>query len=273
MELPMLRALVLLPALALPSLVAPPALAQVAAVEDAQQPAPGKRIVAKRPVSKAQPSLPPPNAPPISDADASAGAKPVGPRKLGTSEPIDDATWDAMQGKSWRPKMGCPTREKLALLKVPYIDFAGVERTGEMIVAAASAADVLGAFAELYRARFPVASMRLIDKFAGNDIASMAANNTSAFNCRAVTGGTRLSEHSFGTAIDLNPIQNPYVTGSRTLPAAGIAFSAVKARLPSEKGLVTSDDVVVKAFARIGWSWGGNWGSPKDYQHFSKSGR
>ena len=151
--------------------------------------------------------------------------------KLGSATDVDDATWQVMQGKSWHPNIGCPARDKLALLKSPFIDFFDQEQLGEMIVAKGVSVEVLQIFAELYRIRFPIASMRLIDTFAGRDVASMAANNSTAFNCRAITGGSRLSEHSFGTAIDLNPVQNPYVTGLRVMPIAGQQFGTLKARL------------------------------------------
>lgn len=193
--------------------------------------------------------------------------------KIGSAGEIDDATWRAMQGKSWHPGLGCPERSQLALLKIPYIDFFGKDQLGEMVVAKSVSVEVLQIFAELNRNRFPVASMRLIDAFGGRDLASMTANNTSAFNCRATTGGSRLSEHSFGTAIDINPIQNPYVAGLRILPVAGQQFGSPKARLDAKQGLLLEGDSTVKVFAAKGWKWGGSWSSIKDYQHFSKSGR
>ncbi len=150
-----------------------------------------------------------------------------------------------------------------------YRDFAGRSATGELVVAASVASDVVGVFAELYRIGFPIASMRLIDDFGGSDDQSMAADNTSAFNCRTITGGGGFSEHSFGTAIDINPVQNPYVSGSLILPAAGSSFLA----RPASPGVLHADDPVVAAFDAIGWSWGGSWSDPVDYQHFSQSGR
>ena len=98
----------------------------------------------------------------------------------------------------------------------------------------------------------------------------MAADNSSAFNCRPVTGSTgRYSEHSSGTAIDLNPVRNPYVSGGTVLPEAGRAYLA----RPVEPGVILPGDPVVEAFAGIGWTWGGSWSDPIDYQHFSLSGR
>jgi len=100
----------------------------------------------------------------------------------------------------------------------------------------------------------------------------MAANNTSAFNCRTVAGTDRWSQHSFGAAIDLNPIQNPYVTEAGISPSAGKAYARSSARRPTVKGLITSDSAVTRAFRAAGWEWGGDWTSPKDYQHFSAAG-
>ena len=97
----------------------------------------------------------------------------------------------------------------------------------------------------------------------------MAANNSSAFNCRPVTGGSRFSEHSYGTAIDLNPVQNPYLSGAVVLPEQGRAFTA----RPPAPGVILPGGAAVTAFARIGWTWGGTWTNPIDYMHFSVSGR
>ena len=98
----------------------------------------------------------------------------------------------------------------------------------------------------------------------------MSANNTSAFNCRAVTGGSSWSEHSFGTAIDVNPLVNPYVSGGTVLPPEAAPYADRTADAP---GMIHVGDVVVETFAGFGWVWGGTWSSPKDYQHFSTSGR
>jgi poly-gamma-glutamate synthesis protein (capsule biosynthesis protein) len=131
---------------------------------------------------------------------------------------------------------------------------------------------VLEVFAELHRGRFPIASMQLVDKFDGADDRSMAANNTSAFNCRRKTGGQSLSEHAYGKAIDINPVQNPYVASSGTQPPAGRDYDTARKRAAERPGMIRDNDAVIRAFARIGWKWGGSWGSPKDYQHFSQSG-
>ena len=138
---------------------------------------------------------------------------------------------------SWRP--GCPVPlEDLRYLTLTHHDMTGGVVTGELVVHA-------------------------------DDDASMAADNTSAFNCPAVTGGTGWSEHSYGRAVDVNPVENPYVRGTTVLPPAGAAFVDRHAA----PGVILDGDVVVQAFAAHGWQWGGHWTSPKDYQHFSTTGR
>jgi poly-gamma-glutamate synthesis protein (capsule biosynthesis protein) len=170
---------------------------------------------------------------------------------------------------SWRP--GCPVPlADLRYVTVTHVSSDGTDQPGELVVSARSAEAIVSVFAELYRQRFPIASMRLVDDFGGDDASSMAANNTSAFNCRAVTGGSSWSEHSSGEAIDLNPVQNPYVSSSGSVqPDAGRAYLP---RSPGP-GVILAGDPVVQAFAAIGWSWGGAWTSPVDHQHFSASGR
>jgi poly-gamma-glutamate synthesis protein (capsule biosynthesis protein) len=178
-----------------------------------------------------------------------------------------------MQGKSWRPGLGCPGRETLALVKVPYRDFGGQARTGSLVVAAAVAKPVAAAFTRIFAGGFLIARMDLVDRYGGDDDASMAANNTSAFNCRFVEGTAHLSAHAFGLAVDINPVQNPYVRGGETAPAAGRRFDTPpkrgEAHARGEPGLIMPGDRVTKAFAAQGWIWGGAWRSEKDYQHFA----
>ncbi len=165
---------------------------------------------------------------------------------------------------------GCPVAPAdLRYLTVTYRGFDNADHAGELVVAASVADDVVAIFHALYDNRFPIASLRLVDDFGGDDDASMAANNSSAFNCRPVTGGSGFSEHSYGTAIDLNPVQNPYVSGDVVLPPAGAGHLS---RSP-EPGVILAGDATVDTFARFGWSWGGAWTGPIDDQHFSVSGR
>lgn len=179
-----------------------------------------------------------------------------------------DATLAARMAPSWRP--GCPVAlSDLRHLTVTHRGTDGVDHAGELVVAATVADDVVAAFRTLYEIGYPITSVRLVDDFGGDDDASMAADNTSAFNCRAVTGGDGFSEHSYGTAIDVNPVQNPYVRGDTVLPPAGRDFVS----RPDLPGVLHAGDSAVAAFTGIGWTWGGTWASPTDYQHFSLSGR
>ena len=114
--------------------------------------------------------------------------------------------------------------------------------------------------------------MRLIDAYGANDRRSMAADNTSAFNCRFVSGKPGVwSQHAYGRAIDINPIENPYVVPSSgyVSPPAGRRFADRSRNAP---GMVHRRDAVVRAFAKVGWEWGGRWPGAKDYQHFSATG-
>jgi poly-gamma-glutamate synthesis protein (capsule biosynthesis protein) len=175
---------------------------------------------------------------------------------------------------SHRP--GCPVPlAELRLLRVKYVGFDGAPRTGELVVHQDHAEAVTGVFAELYDARWRVARMRLVDAYRGDDDRSMAANNTSAFNCRRVAGSPDWSEHASGAAIDVNPVQNPYVTDGLVAPPSGQRFAGIDRTrgVAAPRGVIRRGDVVVRAFARIGWEWGGNWSTAKDYQHFSASGR
>ncbi|MCW2679283.1 MAG: hypothetical protein JWM62_684 [Frankiales bacterium] len=175
----------------------------------------------------------------------------------------------ARLGSSYRA--GCPVGPAdLRLVQVTYLGFDGRPHQGELVVARAHAAGMVTVFRRLYEARFPVQRMRTVEQYGSDDDRSMAANNTSAFNCRAVAGGTGWSEHAYGAALDLNPVQNPYVRGTTVEPAAGRAYVD---RRDVRTGMVVAGDMVVRAFAGVGWEWGGDFRTLKDYQHFSASGR
>lgn len=142
--------------------------------------------------------------------------------------------------------------EALRLVSLSHFDFDGRTREGELVVHADHADAVVSVFEALFAARFPIEQIRLVDEFDGDDDLSMAANNTSGFNCRRATGSEQWSEHAFGRAIDLNPVQNPFVTSSgAVVPPSGAAHSERDARVP---GLIIDDGPVVAAFDRIGWA-------------------
>ena len=184
-------------------------------------------------------------------------------------EPIDGRLAARMTPSSWRP--GCPVPlSDLRHLRVDHMGFDGSERTGELVVHRDVAFTVAVAFKRLWDAAFPIERMRLVDDFGGSDAASMAANNTSAFNCRRVSGTSRWSEHASGTAIDINPVQNPFVAGGVVEPPGGRDYLDRRAERP---GMVLADGPAVAVFDSLGWAWGGRWSSSKDYQHFSRTGR
>jgi hypothetical protein len=170
---------------------------------------------------------------------------------------------------SWHP--GCPVPvEQLRALDVSHFGSDGAVHTGRLIVAADRAQELIGVFADLHDARFPIERMEPIDVYGGDDNRSMSANNTSAFNCRLATGGTGWSEHSYGRAIDINPIWNPYVKGTTVLPPEAAEYVD---RTRTDAGMIHAGDAVVGALEARGWQWGGYWTSLKDYQHFSTTGR
>lgn len=226
---------------------------------------------------------PPPDAP-ASDAAArdvgrvqvSTNTAPSGPTFRPSPSPkytveirmIDEAVAARMTA-SWRE--GCPVPlEDLRLLEIAHFDFAGAVGQGELVVHHDVADDVAAVFRTLFAVEYPIERMELVDVYGGDDTASMEANNTSAFNCRTVAGTSKWSEHAYGRAIDINPLVNPYVRGGYVSPAAGAPYVD---RSVAHMGLITSGGEVVEAFSSIGWEWGGNWSSAKDYQHFSQSGR
>jgi hypothetical protein len=161
-------------------------------------------------------------------------------------------------------------KERQRIVDVLYYSFDGKIHKGQIVIEQRLAGDIREVFRVALEAKFPINSVIPIshERFHKNgaynsDNQSMLANNTSAFNYRKVTGGKKLSMHSYGFAIDINPVQNPYIKGGILLPEGAI-YS------PSVPGTLTKDSPVVKAFKRLGWTWGGEWKSLKDYQHFEK---
>ena len=171
-----------------------------------------------------------------------------------------------MIGVSWQP--GCPVPiDDLRIIEMNHWGFDGtVHEGGRLMVHEDVADEVVAAFGEVFDARFPIRRMELIEQYGGSDDASMAADNTSAFNCRPITGSPgRFSIHSYGKAIDINTVENPYVRGTTVLPPAGVEYLD---REDVRPGMIVKNDAVVKAFKNRGFDWGGSWHSLKDYQHF-----
>jgi hypothetical protein len=174
-----------------------------------------------------------------------------------------------MTGVSWRPGCPVPLRD-LRVLTLSHRRFDGGVGTGRLIVHEDVAQDVVAVFRRLYRAGFPVRRMVPVDAYRGSDFRSIEADNTSAFNCRYVDGTRRWSEHAYGRALDLNPIENPYVSGGTTSHRASVPFLD---RTRHRPGMAFEGGAAVRAFDAVGWGWGGRWVGVKDYQHFSASGR
>jgi len=182
---------------------------------------------------------------------------------------IDGDLRQRMVGSSWHRGCPVPLRD-LRLVKLRFRDFRGETRAGRLVVHRSAAPRIVRVFRRLYRVGFPIRRMRLVDAYGADDHRSMNADNSSAFNCREVAGRPGVwSRHAFGRAIDVNPVENPYVSGGHVSPAKGRRFAN---RGWLRKGMIPPRGHVVRAFAGIGWEWGGGWYGTKDFQHFSASG-
>jgi hypothetical protein len=200
----------------------------------------------------------------------------AGDAREGTILPVTQALCDDMKKHNViRPgwPVGC---ERLSLVKFSYLGFDDrIHDDGEIMVMDAAAENVLRIFTKLRDIRFPIAKARLINHYDGDDDASMADNNTSAFNARNVAGTNSLSLHAYGLAIDINPVQNPYVQrlGGRPTfgPPAGAAYANRPNGPQAKDALPGLAESVIDVFADEGFSiWGGDWKNP-DYQHFQVS--
>lgn len=213
----------------------------------------------------------------VSEAPTTVSSTPVSPpTAVPSTAPREPVFWAAIRpvdagelGVSWRP--GCPVGvTDLRAIELHHWNERGEVLEGVLVVHADHAEDLVGVFASLFDARFPIQSVRPITAFDGDDDASMRANNTSAFNCRTISGTSTWSQHAYGGAVDINPLVNPWVRGGVVDPPEGAPFVDRSVDAP---GLVRPGDVVTRAFAEIGWGWGGDWTTTLDYQHFSHNGR
>lgn len=181
---------------------------------------------------------------------------------------IPDSIWKNMQGKSYTDECTL-TRDELRYVHVLHVDFAGRVCEGELIVNRIIAEDVLEIFKELYEADYAIEKIVLIDYYNGDDEASMEDNNTSAFNYRVIEGTDIISQHGKGLAIDINPFYNPQVKETKdsvtVLPEDADAYAD---RTQDFKYKIDHDDLCYKLFTEHGFTWGGDWSTGKDYQHF-----
>lgn len=165
------------------------------------------------------------------------------------------------------------TMDELRYIHIWHYDFDGNPAEGELICNESIAQDLVEIFYELYRNEYQLEKVLLIDEYDGDDTASMEDNNTSCFNYRPVAGSTNLSKHAYGLAVDINPFYNPYITyekdGTENIsPAAAVNYADRSSNFAYK---IDENDLCYKLFIQHGFTWGGNWNSSKDYQHFQKA--
>jgi hypothetical protein len=176
---------------------------------------------------------------------------------------------DVLVRSTWRD--GCPQNpENLRYLTVSFYGFDGLAHNGEIIVDAGETEDIVGVFEQIHAERFPIEEMRVISREELEAPGTGDGNVTTGFVCRPVVYSTSWSEHAYGRAIDINPFHNPYRRGERVVPELASAYLD---RDDVRPGMIANGDVVTRAFAEIGWGWGGNWRTADDWMHFSSSGR
>ena len=188
-----------------------------------------------------------------------------------TIDTISDAVFQRMEGKSF--KRDCTVkRSELRYLRLSHYDAEGKEHIGELVCNKMIASDLKEIFQELYKRHYPIQRMQLVDDYDADDEQSMRANNTSCFNFRRIAGSTKLSKHSQGLAIDINPLYNPYVKrqANGTLivqPANATCYADRRKAIPYK---IERDDLCYRLFIKHGFKWGGAWTRQQDYQHFER---
>jgi len=187
--------------------------------------------------------------------------------RLFISREVPEEVQNRMIGKSMPESIPIPF-EELRYLTLPYFDFNGEIQTGEMVCNKSIAEDLLFIFKALFRLKYPINSIRLIDDFDGDDEASMQANNTSCFNYRTVQGINQLSNHAYGKAVDINPLQNPWVPGNQVHPSNAKEYADRSKDFPHK---IDHNDPCYILFKSRGFFWGGDWSHSMDYQHFHKT--
>ncbi|MGH3488343.1 MAG: M15 family metallopeptidase [Actinopolymorphaceae bacterium] len=184
--------------------------------------------------------------------------------------------WSKTVRKAWRSdvrysyRSGCPLGpSQLRVVRMPFRNWALDDQYGTVIVRARVVNDIAAVFKSAHARTWAIRRVQPVDAYKGSDPASMRADNTSAFNCRKVTGNPyRLSRHSYGDAIDINPFENPYVTARKVYPEGSRTYLN---RKNYRKGMLRRGDAVESVMRRLGWPWGARWRYP-DYQHFSENG-
>lgn len=187
--------------------------------------------------------------------------------------PISDAVFKRIWLKSFKEDCSIK-RDELRYLRVLHANKEGLPQMGEIICNKAIANDLLYIFRKLYEANYRIERMVLIDEYDADDEKSMSANNTTCFNFRKVSGSTKLSKHSYGLAIDINPRINPYVRtrAGKIEPANGKDYAYKRTNKPGQALLfINRSDLCYKLFTERGFIWGGSWKYNIDYQHFQKN--
>jgi hypothetical protein len=192
--------------------------------------------------------------------------RPVTDEYVWTIGPIPD---DVLARSTWRD--GCPVGlDNLSYLTFSHHGFDGELHTGELIVHATVAEDIIWVFGELFAAEFPIEQFMVTTMDQLDAPPTGDGNRSGAFGCRPVAGrDTGWSQHAYGLAIDINPFHNPYRKGDLVIPELASFYLDRSLDL---RGMIGPDSVVVEAFAAIGWKWGGNWTSLDDWMHFSQNG-
>lgn len=184
---------------------------------------------------------------------------------------IDEELKTTMQGCSFKDE-NIVSWDELHYLQVLHRDNDGNSIVGEMVCNVSISEDLLQIFKELYKNNYPIEKMLLVDRYGGDDEASMRDNNTSCFNQRSITAGGRVSKHSYGLAVDINPKYNPYykmkVNGKANIkPESSADYLNREADFLYK---ILKGDLCYRLFKQHGFHWGGEWASGKDYQHFEK---
>lgn len=190
-------------------------------------------------------------------------------------EAISDNLRRYITGISYPAEDAEITLDELRYVHIWHYNFDGDPAEGELICNEAIAQDLVEIFYELYRNEYQLEQVHLIDEYDGDDISSMEANNTSCFNYRPIQDSTKLSKHALGLAVDINPLYNPYITYNTdgTEDVSPVSGSAYADRSTPFSYKIDESDLCYKLFTQHGFTWGGNWNSCKDYQHFQKTVR
>jgi hypothetical protein len=222
------------------------------------------------------PGVPPPQHPVASQAQPAPASQPSAAPTPAPKRPrvftakVSRIRQRAQVRYSWH--LGCPVAPAgLRLVTMTYRGFDHRVHTGGLVVNAAVTGKMILVFRKLFAMHYPIRKMVPVDTYHGSDFASIQADNTSSFNCRDATGSSSWSEHAYGLAVDLNPCENPYVAADGY--EAHQHCRQYVDRSLQDRGMIHAGDRVVRAFAWVGWGWGGVWPGARDYQHFSANGQ